>query len=77
MTTITIRDVPESARDELAAKAAKSGRSLQEYLLRELIRLASRPSLDDHVSQVRRRKQATGTTLSAADILAARDRDRP
>jgi antitoxin FitA len=29
---ITIRNVPEEVRDELAARAARSGRSLQEYL---------------------------------------------
>ena len=32
MTSITIRDVPEETRDELAARAALAGRSLQEYL---------------------------------------------
>jgi plasmid stability protein len=31
-TSITIRDVPQKTRDELAARAALTGRSLQEYL---------------------------------------------
>jgi plasmid stability protein len=43
MASITIRDVPEDTRDELAARAAGSGRSLQEYLRHELIELARRP----------------------------------
>lgn len=32
MVSITIRDVPQETRNELAARAARSGRSLQEYL---------------------------------------------
>ena len=47
-TSITIRDVPDDARDELAARAALSGRSLQEYLRAQLIdelHLAFRPIL--------------------------------
>ena len=46
MPSITIRDVPSEARDELAARAARSGRSLQEYLRDELIELARRPDVD-------------------------------
>ena len=42
---ITIRNVPHEVRDELAARAARSGRSLQEYLLRQLTDLASRPAV--------------------------------
>jgi hypothetical protein len=37
-TSITIRDVPDETRDELAARAALSGRSLQEYLRARLVR---------------------------------------
>ena len=43
---ITIRDVPEKVRDELAARAALQGKSMQEYLRAELERLAARPSVD-------------------------------
>ncbi|MGH3209759.1 MAG: FitA-like ribbon-helix-helix domain-containing protein, partial [Trebonia sp.] len=39
-TSITIRDVPDETRDELAARAAATGRSLQEYLRSKLIDLA-------------------------------------
>ena len=34
---ITIRDVPDEVRDELAARAARSGQSLQEYLRAVLV----------------------------------------
>lgn len=73
---ITIRNVPDEIRDELAARAARTGRSLQEYLLRHLTDLASRPSVDDIVARARARTQATGTRLDPHQILADRDADR-
>ncbi len=76
MAAITVRNVPEPVRDELAARAARSGRSLQEYLLNQLVEMASQPTLDEVVSTARARVAATRTRLSPADILAARDADR-
>ena len=73
---ITIRDVPEKVRDELAARAALQGKSMQEFLRAELGRLAARPSLDAWLQQVRKRKQATQTRVSARQILELRDADR-
>ena len=43
--TITLRGIPAEARDELAARAARSGQSLGEYLRAELIAMANRPDL--------------------------------
>lgn len=76
MTSITIRDVPEDVRDELAARARLSGRSLQEYLRAELEELARRPHPDVLLAQARERTRQTGTRLSAAQILAHRSHDR-
>jgi hypothetical protein len=73
---ITIRNVPDEVRDELAARAARSGRSLQEYLLRQLADLAMRPSVDDVIARARARARATGTRVDPGTILAARDADR-
>lgn len=73
---ITIRDVPERVRDELAARAASQGRSMQEYLRGELVRLASRPTVRAWVEQVRRRKRATQTRVTSEQILKYRDIDR-
>jgi antitoxin FitA len=73
---ITIRDVPEKVRDELAARAALQGKSMQEYLRAELERLAARPSVDAWLAQVRRRKRASQTRVSAAKVLKERDADR-
>ena len=76
MTSITIRDVPDEARDELAARAARSGRSLQEYLRASLIDLARRPDVDIMIERVRWHKSVTGSTLPAEEILALKDEDR-
>lgn len=73
---ITIRNVPGDVRDELAGRAARQGRSLQEYLSRELRRLAGRPDAEAWLAGVRRRKAAESTRLSAEEILAFRDADR-
>jgi len=73
---ITIRDVPEQVRDELAARAALQGKSMQEYLRMELERMAARPSVEAWLEQVRKRKRASKTRVSAAQILRARKADR-
>jgi hypothetical protein len=73
---ITIRDVPEKVRDELAARASLQGRSMQEYLRAELQRLVARPSVDAWLQQVRKRKRAGQTRLSSEQILANRDAGR-
>ncbi len=73
---ITIRDVPEKVRDELAARAALQGKSMQEFLRAELERLASRPSVDVWLQHVRKRKRAAQTRVSSKQILQYRDADR-
>jgi plasmid stability protein len=75
-TAITVRDVPDETRDELAARAALVGRSLQEYVRSQLIELARRPDAEALLSRVRERKQRTGSRLSTDAILAHRDADR-
>ncbi|GIF77382.1 FitA-like ribbon-helix-helix domain-containing protein [Asanoa siamensis] len=73
---ITIRNVPDDVRDELAARAARAGRSLQEYLLRELVDLAVRPTAEDVIARARARAATAGTRLDPETIVAARDEDR-
>ena len=76
MVALTIRNVPDEVRDELAARAARSGRSLQEYLAATLTELASRPSVEDVVARARARVARTGSRVDVDDILAARAADR-
>lgn len=73
---ITIRDVPEKVRDELAARAALQGKSMQEYLRTELERLAARPSVDAWLKQVRKRKRASPARVGTSRILKERDAGR-
>ena len=75
-TSITIRDVPDETRDELAARARLTGRSLQEYLRYRLIELASQPDAETLVERIRSRKAATGSALPPDRIVAHRDADR-
>lgn len=75
-TSITVRNVPEAVHRELTARAARSGRSLQEYLLAELERLTERPSAEDLVARIRARKGSTDSHMSVDKILAVRDADR-
>jgi plasmid stability protein len=73
---ITIRDVPDSVKDELAARAALQGKSMQEYLRSELERLAARPPVEKVLERIRERKTMAGTRLSPGEILAHRDAAR-
>ena len=73
---ITIRGVPEEVRDELAVRAALQRQSMQEFLRRELERIASRPSVDAWLQGVRNRKSGTKTRVPPSLILRARDADR-
>jgi len=73
---ITVRNVPNEVRNELAARAARAGKSMQEYLREELERLARRPSIDEWLSRVRGRKELARSTVGADVILDHRDADR-
>ena len=73
---ITIRGVAEEVRDELALRAAARRQSMQEFLRGELERIASRPSVDLWLRDVRRRKAAAGATVPRLAILRVRDADR-
>ncbi len=74
--SMTIRDVPDDTRDELAARASRAGQSLQEYVRAQLTALAARPDPQDFWERVQDRVETTGSRFAAADILEARDADR-
>ena len=82
MTAITIRNVPEELRDELVARAARSGMSLDQYLLWGLSMMVEDPSPADDFNQdewldhVRAQAHEFGTKLSVEQILEDRDADR-
>ena len=73
---ITIRNIPDETRDELAARAAQSGQSLQQYLRAFLIEEASHPTQAQIIARARERNRQLGSELTADQILAARDEGR-
>lgn len=75
-TSVTVRNVPEDVRNELAAKAARRGQSLQAYLLDTLTEVSNHPDQEELIERIKQRKQAFGTDLKSEAILAARDSDR-
>ena len=72
---ITVRNVPDEVRDELAARAARTGQSLQEYLSAQLIRLAATPSVTEALARARINARSY-PALSAEDVRAAIEADR-
>lgn len=74
---ITIRNVPDEVRDELSSRAARSGRSLQEYLAAQLAEMAARPDVAVAIGAARVRARASGRVLDRDEIVADRDAERP
>lgn len=74
--SITIRDVPNETRDELAARAARAGQSLQEYLRATLVDLASQPDMATLMARIRERNERMGGGVPAEVILADIRADR-
>jgi hypothetical protein len=71
--SITIGELPDEVRDELAARAAICGRTLEDYIASELIALAQRPSAAVWMARVRARKDAleqSSTCASSAPLDA-------
>jgi len=73
--SITVRNVSDRTRDILAARAANSGRSLQEYLSAELQRLAEHPSIDDWLSRASGFARSM-PAVDANELLADIEADR-
>jgi plasmid stability protein len=70
--SITIRDVPDEVVDELAARAKRSGRSMQEYVKDKLVNDVSRPDINEWLARVQERKRRTGgVDVSTEFILEA------
>lgn len=76
MPSITVRDVPEETRKKLAARAARSGQSMQEYLRRLLVDTAQEVDIDEVIAEARERVVRLKTRMPAREILAARDSGR-
>jgi plasmid stability protein len=73
--SMTIRDIPDDVRNELAARAARKGQSLQEFMRGVIIDFAWRPDPADALA--RARELARGLPpVSVEEILADLQADR-
>lgn len=73
MGLIQIRGVPDDVHRTLKARAAAEGRSLSDYVLDEVMRIARTPTPQELDARIRARGRAG---VSTADILDARDEGR-
>jgi antitoxin FitA len=72
-TMIQIRNVPDEVHRRLKARAALEGLSLSEYLVREVTRVAERPSLAEMRERLERRPSAKVKTSPARAVRQERD----
>ena len=70
---VQIRNVPDALHRTLKARAALSGRTLSDYLLAELERLAARPTREEMLARLHRRKRVTLKTPAAVVIREERE----
>jgi len=70
---IQIRNVPEALHRRLKSRAAVAGRSLSDYLLAEIERVASLPTREEMLERIHRRSKIT-LTVPAAEVIR-RERD--
>jgi len=71
MPNVLVRDVPDDVHAALQRRAEARGQSLQQYLAGELGRLAARPSVDDVLDRIGRRRGGRVGLGRAAEELAA------
>jgi antitoxin FitA len=74
MIAIQIRNVPDALHRQLKSRAALAGMSLSDYLLREMRRVAERPTLDELRARLERRSETTLSVEPAQAVRAERDR---
>ena len=73
MVNVQIRDVPESVHQVLVDRAARAGHSLQQHLLGELTKLASRPTNAELMERIEARPKGR---FELDDVLDALDEGR-
>jgi hypothetical protein len=70
VTNVLIRELPDNVHTELVRRATHQGKSLQQYLVSELTRLAATPTLDEVLDRIERRSGRGRVGFqSAVDIL--------
>ena len=73
MKMIQIRNVPDELHRDLKIRAAREGISMSELILRDLPRIAHRPTLAEVQERIRRRGPIEGMPSGAELVRAARE----
>ena len=72
---IQVRNVPDALHRKLKVRAASQGKSLSEFLLEELERVAALPTREEMVARLHARSRTKLSTSAAQIIRAERDHD--
>lgn len=72
--TIQLRNVPDALHRALKARAALSGLTLSDYLIREVRKIAEYPAPEELRERLRRREAYRGRTSPTAVLRQERDR---
>ena len=71
---VQIRNVPEQLHRSLKSRAALAGMSLSDFLLRELRKVAERPSAEELLKRLASRGAVKPDVPTAVAVRAERDR---
>lgn len=71
---IQIRNVPSALHRRLKARAARAGMSLSDYLIREVSKIAERPTPEEMRERLARRQPYRGKISPTAVLREERDR---
>jgi plasmid stability protein len=75
MPNVLVRDLPDDVHAVLQERAERRGQSLQQYLTTELRRLAERPTVEEVLDRVERRRGGhVGLRQAAEDVAGERAR---
>jgi plasmid stability protein len=70
---IQVRNVPDALHRKLKVRAAAAGQTLSDYVLRELERLAARPTRKEMLARIHARERVTLNTPAAVVIREERE----
>jgi plasmid stability protein len=71
---IQVRNVPDELHRTLRVRAAQAGLSLSDYLLKQLRRVADRPTRDELLERIARRAPVRSRVRAADAVRAERER---
>jgi plasmid stability protein len=70
---IQVRNVPDALHRKLKVRAAAAGQTLSDHVLRELERLAARPTREEMLARIHARERVTLKTPAAVVIREERE----